>query len=101
MCLSNLQIEQGVGKIMSAYEKILHNETNRTSDSGDDCMATREMDQLIIEALVACRIYSEDVKMITAEKASAICHCGRRKIYHWIEEGDLRFFETPAGEAMV
>ena len=71
---------------MSAYEKILLNETNWTSESGDDYMDPREMEQLIIEALVACRIYSEDVKMIAAEKASAICHCGRRKIHRWIEE---------------
>jgi len=64
-------------------------------------MATREMDQLIIEAMVACRIYGEDVKMIAAEKAGAVRRCSRRKIYCWIVEGDLHFFETPDGEALV
>ena len=86
---------------MSAHGKIMFNDTNRTSDSGADHMATREMDQLIIEALVACRIYGEDVKMIAAEKAASICDCSRRKIYHWIEEGDPHFFETPDGEALI
>jgi len=39
--------------------------------------------------------------MIAAEKAAAICHCSRRKIYRWIEEGDLHFFEAPDGEVLV
>src|SRR5215510_11568636 len=86
---------------MSAHGKILLYETNRTSESGVDYMDIREMDQLIIEALVACRIYGEDVKMIAAEKAAIICHCSRRKIYRWIEEGHLHFFETPDGEVLV
>src|SRR5262245_29537545 len=101
MGLSNQQIEQGRGKIMSAHGKILLYETNRTSESGDYDMATRKMDQLIIEALVVCRIYGEDVKMIADEKAATLCHCGRRKIYRWIEVGDLHFCETPEGEALV
>jgi len=86
---------------MSAHGTIMHYKLNRTSDSGDDYMATRKMDQLIIEALVVCRIYGEDVKMIADEKAANLCHCGRRKIYRWIEEGDLHYFETPDGEALV
>jgi hypothetical protein len=71
------------------------------NDSGVDALATCELDQLNIEALTACRICGEDVKMISAKKAAIICHCSRRKIYRWIEEGDLHFFETPEGEAMV
>ena len=86
---------------MIAHWTILLYETNRVSDCGDDYMATREMEQLIIEALVVCRIYGEDVKMIADEKAANLCHCGRRKIYRWIEEGDLHFFETPDGEVLV
>ena len=86
---------------MVAHGTILHYKTNRTSDSGDYYMAARKMDQLIIEALVVCRIYGEDVKMIADEKAATLRHCSRRKIYRWIEEGDLHFFETPDGEALV
>ncbi len=86
---------------MSAYMTSLLYETNQSSDSEFDALATREMDQLNIEALAACRICGEDVKMIAAEKAATICHCSRRKIYRWIEEGDLHFFETPDGEVLV
>jgi hypothetical protein len=86
---------------MSARVTSLLYETNWTSESGVDALATREMDQLSIEALAACRICGEDVKMIGAEKAATLCHCSRRKIYRWIEEGDLHFFETPDGEVLV
>jgi hypothetical protein len=86
---------------MSAHGTILLYETNRTSESGVDDMDTREMDQLIIEALVACRIYGEDVKMIAAEKAASTCDCNRRKIYRCIEDCDLHIFETPDGGALV
>jgi hypothetical protein len=86
---------------MSAHGTSPHYETNRTSDSGVDALPTREMDQSNIEAPAACRICGEEVKMIAAEKAAAICRCSRRKIYRWIEEGDLHFFETPDGEALV
>jgi hypothetical protein len=86
---------------MSARGTRRRYETKRTSDSGVDALATREMDQLYIEDLAACRICGEDVKMITAEKAATICRCSRRKIYRWIEEGDLHFFETPDGEVLV
>jgi hypothetical protein len=65
---------------MSAHGSSLLYETNRTSDSGVDALATREMDQLNTEAPASCRICGEDVKMIAAEKAAAICHCSRRKI---------------------
>ena len=86
---------------MSARGKSLLYKTNLMSDSGVDALATRELDQLNMEALKACRICGEDVKMISAEKAATICHCSRRKIYRWIEEGDLHFFETPEGELLV
>jgi len=59
------------------------------------------MDQLIIESLVARRIYGEDVKMIAAEKAASTCDCNRRRIYRWIEDGHLHFIETPDGELLV
>jgi len=86
---------------MSAHGTRLNYETKRTSDSGADALATREMDQLNTESLETCGICGEDVKMISAEKAATICHCSRRKIYRWIEEGDLHFIETPDGEALV
>lgn len=86
---------------MSAHGTILLYETNRTSESEDDYMATHEMDQLTIEALVVCRIYGEDVKMIAAEKSASRRHSSRRKIYRRIEECDLHYFETPDGETLV
>ncbi|MGH9832162.1 MAG: hypothetical protein ACREBD_02790 [Blastocatellia bacterium] len=39
--------------------------------------------------------------MILAEKAAAVCQCSRRRIYRWIEDGDLHYIETPDGEVMV
>ncbi len=87
---------------MNANGSNLLHETNLINDSGVDALATREIDQSnSIEIQVTCRICGEDVKMIAAEKAAIICHCSRRKIYRWIEEGDLHFFETPEGEALV
>ena len=86
---------------MSAHGTSPLYETDRTSDSGVDALATRKMDQLIIEAPAACWICGDDVKMIAAEKAASTCDCSRRKIYRWIEKGELHFFETPEGEAMV
>jgi len=93
--------DQGGGKIMSANWKCLHYETNRMSDPGVDALDTHKLDQLNIETQTACRICGENVKMIAAEKAAIICHCSRRKIYRWIEEGHLHFFETPDGEVLV
>jgi hypothetical protein len=86
---------------MSARGTSLLYKTNLMNDYEVDVLATRELDQLHIEAVTACKICGEDVKMIAAEKAAAICHCSRRKIYRWIEEGDLHFFETPDGEVLV
>jgi hypothetical protein len=86
---------------MSARGTSLLYMPNLMSESGVDALATREMDQLNTEAQAACRICGEDVKMIAAEKAATVCHCSRRKIYRWIEEGDLHFFETPDGEVLV
>ncbi|HJZ80382.1 MAG TPA: hypothetical protein VKD91_08550 [Pyrinomonadaceae bacterium] len=86
---------------MSAHRMSPLYETNWKSESRVDALVTCEMDQLSIEALAACQICGEDVKMIAAEKAAAICHCSRRKIYRWIEEGDLHFFEAPDGEVLV
>jgi predicted site-specific integrase-resolvase len=39
--------------------------------------------------------------MILAEKAATVCQCSRRRIYRWIEDGELHFIETPRGEALV
>jgi hypothetical protein len=86
---------------MSAKRKSLHYETNRMSDPGVDALDTHNLDQLNIEAQTSCRICGEDVKMIAAEKAATICHCSRRKIYRWIEEGHLHFIETPDGDVLV
>jgi hypothetical protein len=86
---------------MSALGTSLHYETNRMSDSGVDALATHKMDRLNMETQAACRICGENVKMIAAEKAATLCHCSRRKIYRWIEEGDLHFFETPGGDVLV
>jgi hypothetical protein len=86
---------------MSANWKRLHYETNPISDHGVDALATHKLDQLNVEAQTACRICGENVNMIAAEKAATNCHCSRRKIYRWIEEGDLHFFETPDGEVLV
>jgi hypothetical protein len=86
---------------MSVRRTTLLYETNRNSDSVVDALATREMDPLNIEAPMVCLICGEEVKMIAAEKAAAVCQCSRRKIYRWIEEGDLHFFETLDGEVLV
>ena len=40
-------------------------------------------------------------RLITAEKAAAICQCSRRTIYRWIEEGALHFRELPDGVVLV
>ena len=39
--------------------------------------------------------------MILAEKAAVVCQCSRRRIYRWIEDGDLHYNETADGEVMV
>jgi hypothetical protein len=39
--------------------------------------------------------------MILAEKAAVVCQCSRRRIYRWIEDGDLHYAETAEGEVMV
>jgi Helix-turn-helix domain len=43
----------------------------------------------------------DKVRMMLAEKAATVCRCSRRKIYRWIEEGDLHYIEMPGGEVMV
>ncbi len=39
--------------------------------------------------------------MISAERAATLCLCSRRKIYRWIDEGDLHFKEFPDGAVLV
>jgi hypothetical protein len=48
-----------------------------------------------------CPICHDKVRMMLAEKAATVCQCSRRKIYRWIEEGDLHYVEMPGGEVMV
>jgi hypothetical protein len=48
-----------------------------------------------------CPVCREEVGMILAEKAAVVCQCSRRRIYRWIEDGDLHYTETPDGEVMV
>jgi hypothetical protein len=48
-----------------------------------------------------CLICRDEVTMIEAEKAAAICQCSRRRIYRWIEDGDLHFTELASGEVLV
>ncbi len=86
---------------MTAYSTSRLYETNQMSNSAADALATREMSRSRVEASTACLICREEVKMIVAEKAAAICQCSRRKIYRWIEERDRRFVEMPDGEVMV
>src|SRR5262245_51099383 len=48
-----------------------------------------------------CPNCQEEVRMILAEKAAIICQCSRRKIYRWVEGGDLHYLEMPDGDLMV
>lgn len=40
-------------------------------------------------------------QMISAEKAAVVCHCSRRLIYRWIEEGSLHYRELPDGTVLI
>ncbi len=48
-----------------------------------------------------CPVCREEVGMILAEKAAVVCQCSRRRIYRWVEDGDLHYTETLDGEVMV
>jgi predicted site-specific integrase-resolvase len=39
--------------------------------------------------------------MVLAEKAATICQCSRRRIYRWVEDGDVHYAEMPNGDVMV
>jgi len=39
--------------------------------------------------------------MILAEKAATVCQCSRRRIYRWVEDGNLHYIEMPNGDLMV
>jgi hypothetical protein len=86
---------------MASYQTNLLYETNLMTRPGVDIVVTGETPQLYDEVPTECPICGEEVKMIVAEKAATVCQCSRRKIYRWIEEGELHFFETPDGEVMV
>jgi hypothetical protein len=86
---------------MASYQTNLLYETNLMSNPGMDIMGASEISQSYDEDPTECLTCGEEVKMIAAEKAAAICQCSRRRIYRWIEEGDLHFFEMPDGEVLV
>jgi hypothetical protein len=88
-------------KIVDIYQTNLLFETNLMTRPVVDKMVASEIPQSYNEVPAECLICGEKVKMIAAEKAATVCQCSRRKIYRWIEEGDLHFFETPDGEVLV
>jgi len=88
-------------KNMDSYQTNLLFETNLMTRPVVDKMVASEIPQSYNEVPTECLICGEKVKMIAAEKAATVCQCSRRKIYRWIEEGDLHFFETLDGEVLV
>ncbi len=48
-----------------------------------------------------CDICGEKVGLISAERAATLCLCSRRKIYRWIDEGELHYKELPDGAVLV
>ncbi len=82
---------------MNSYQTRRIDETNHAFEAA----ATVEMSRSRQEAPTVCLICREEVTMIAAEKAATVCQCSRRKIYRWIEDGDLHFLETPCGEVLV
>src|SRR5262245_24823106 len=86
---------------MASYKTNLLYETNWMSRSRVDTVGASEILQSYNEVPTECLVCGEEVKMIAAEKAATVCQCSRRKIYRWIEEGDLHFFEMPDGEVLV
>jgi hypothetical protein len=86
---------------MDSYQTNLLFETNLMTGPVVDKMVAGELPQSYNEVPTECLICDEKVKMIAAEKAATVCQCSRRKIYRWIEEGNLHFFETPDGEVLV
>jgi hypothetical protein len=86
---------------MDSYQTNLLYETNLMTRPGVDIMGASEMPQSYNDVPAECLICGEEVKMIAAEIAATVCHCSRRKIYRWIEDGDLHFFEMPDGEVLV
>jgi hypothetical protein len=88
-------------KVMDSYQTNLLFETNLMTRPVVEKMVAIEIPQSYNELPTECLICGEKVKMIAAEKAATVCQCSRRKIYRWIEEGGLHFFETPDGEVLV
>src|SRR5262245_48592591 len=76
-------------------------ETNLMTGVGVDIMGASEIHQLYNEVPTGRLICGEEVKLIAAEIAATVGQCSRRKIYRWIEEGGLHFFETLDGEVLV
>ena len=86
---------------MASYQTNLLYETNHMTRSRVKTFGVGGISQSYNEVPTECLICGEGVKIIAAEKAATIGQCSRRKIYRWIEEGDLHFFETPDGEVLV
>lgn len=86
---------------MASYQTNLLYETNLMTNPGMDIMANSGIPESFNEVPTECLICREEVKMIAAEIAATVCKCSRRKIYRWIEDGDLHFFEMPDGEVLV
>jgi hypothetical protein len=86
---------------MAPYQTNLLYETNLMTRPGVDIMGACEIPQSYDEVPTERLICGEEVKMIAAEIAAAVCKCSRRKTYRWIEEGDLHLFEMPDGEVLV
>ena len=86
---------------MASYQTNLLYETNQMSVTTVETLGASKILHSYNEVPTACLICGEEVKMIAAEKAATVCQCSRRKIYRWIEEGDLHFFEMPDGEVLV
>ena len=86
---------------MASYQTNLLYETNQMPSSKVKPLGADEIFQSYNEVPTECLICGEGVKIIAAEKAATIGQCSRRKIYRWIEEGYLHFFEMPDGEVLV
>jgi len=86
---------------MASYQTNLLYETNQMPSSKVKPLGADEIFQSYNEVPTVCPICGEGVQMIVAEKAATVCQCSRRKIYRWIEQGDLHFFEISDGEVLV
>ena len=68
--------------------------------SGQNCGKNSERRPGVVPS-TWCHDCGEEVRMILAEKAATVCQCSRRRIYRWVEDGDLHYTEMPNGDLMV